>query len=718
MRRHWLLWAVVGAAAVLAPAPGAAQTFERDSVSIVSLEFIGASAFDDEELRSAIATSTTRCSSPVLALLCLVGLGVERHYLDDRTLGADVLRLRLFYFARGYRDARITVDSTRAERSVRLRFHIDEGAPVRVASIGFEQTADLPVDVFRELPLRPNESFSMPLYEATRDTLTARLRGLGYAHAQVMASYLIPRDNSLAAEVLFDIDRGERSRFGRVEIIGADRVSPRVVRRMLEFDSGGVYDQRALAASQRNLFGLEVFRHAEVVALTGSPNDTVVPVRVQVNEGNIHRVRFGAGLNTAEFASVEGRWLSRNFLGGARRLELRGRVSHLGTGPLAWAPVFEGGEGIYAQRTFLLSADFAQPWFLHRAQTLRSGLFYERRIVTDVYVRTSRGGYVSLNRALGRGMSVGLAYRPELTRLESDGDLIFCVSLLACEEADIRDLSASHRLSPVALTFVRDASNSVFAPTRGSILRLDLELAGAPTFSEFRYARLTGELADYRLLAGGVVLASRLRPGIAMAEFGEGLGLHPQKRFFAGGASSVRGFAQYRLGPRLLTIGADTLRGGTDCTTAEINAGSCAADALAASTPGAFEERPVGGSLLIEGNVEVRFPLIGALHGAAFVDFGQVWADRHDVRPADIMWTPGIGVRYHSMLGPIRVDVGYNPQGAQRIDVIATCPAASAEEPGCGGIEQQLTRQPAVDWQPYRSVLSRLQLHFSIGQAF
>ena len=77
------------------------------------------------------------------------------------------------------------------------------------------------------------------------------------------------------------------------------------------------------------------------------------------------------------------------------------------------------------------------------------------------------------------------------------------------------------------------------------------------TGSDFGYSRLAGEFIDYHAFAPGVILAARLKPGFAWALTGEEtLGVHPQKRFFAGGANSVRGLAQYRLGPKLLVADA------------------------------------------------------------------------------------------------------------------------------------------------------------------
>jgi outer membrane translocation and assembly module TamA len=142
-----------------------------------------------------------------------------------------------------------------------------------------------------------------------------------------------------------------------------------------------------------------------------------------------------------------------------------------------------------------------------------------------------------------------------------------------------------------------------------------------------------------------------------------------------------------------------------------------------------LEVRPVGGNALVEGNVEVRFPLLlERMRGAAFLDFGQVWRAVENVDPQQLAWSPGIGVRYFSPIGPIRVDVGYNPAGSERLTVLSTDVCDASQNP-CGPIEpggvydrlangSRLRAQRTVDWNPFDSFTDRLQIHFSIGQAF
>jgi hypothetical protein len=141
----------------------------------------------------------------------------------------------------------------------------------------------------------------------------------------------------------------------------------------------------------------------------------------------------------------------------------------------------------------------------------------------------------------------------------------------------------------------------------------------------------------------------------------------------------------------------------------------------------------VGGAISLVGNAEVRFPVVGnRLQGAVFMDFGQVWETSKAVRAKDVVWTPGIGMRYFSPIGPIRIDVGYYGGRGETRTVVTTrvCPASVTDE-GCPldltesydwfdlrntDVLQAMDTQ--VLWNPRRSFLNRLQLHCSIGQAF
>jgi outer membrane protein assembly factor BamA len=125
-----------------------------------------------------------------------------------------------------------------------------------------------------------------------------------------------------------------------------------------------------------------------------------------------------------------------------------------------------------------------------------------------------------------------------------------------------------------------------------------------------------------------------------------------------------------------------------------------------------FTPRPLGGASLLEGSVELRFPIWRQIGGAAFVDGGLVGASRlGDLAKANGAVTPGAGIRYQSPVGPIRVDVGYNPVVADSLPVYT-------ERKNAQGQSEIVRLDKRYLYQPATSFFDRLTFHFSIGQAF
>lgn len=707
------------------------------------IRFVGNLRFSRRELAAAIMTRETSCRSWVLEPLCGLGLdrALERRSFDPREFRRDVARLDLFYYMRGYREATVDTVVERSPGAVALTFRIREGEPVVVQElrvVGREGALD--GELTRNLPLREGGPLSTIALEASRDTLLRRLRNAGFFHADVLASYEIPRDAPRSARVTLELVPGPRSYFGPVGVEGAREVSEGVVRRMLPFRPGDPYSEDRVFQAQRNLYGLQIFTHASIEPLETAPFDSVIPHVVRVNEGNVHRVRAGAGLSTADCVNAETRWSSRSFLGGARILQVRGRVSNVLADQLSGTPLCEAsGSGIYGKINWLASAEFTQPWLLSPKNSFNLAVYAERQSLPDVFVRRALGVNAAIVRVIGRRSLLTLSYRPQLAELDA-AEIFFCTSFEVCSPRDVADLQAANWLSPVGITLSRDRTNRVFAPTAGYTALLDLEHASPLTGSQYAYNRVVADLTVYQELWSGWVLAVRLRPGaLEPRPFGRlspevraAEVVHPQKRFYAGGPNSMRGFAQNQLGPRVLTVDVARLvddASAPTCSPQQIEDLSCEPEPL---PQGLFVARPMGGSALLEGSVELRLPVYGsALRGAAFLDFGQVWSDVNAVRLGEIEVAPGFGLRYFTPIGPVRVDVAYRSAGAAALPVVTTKLRPCEVTAGCESVvvrtadgtewmrssELAPLAHPKL-WRPGRSFFDRLQIHFAIGQAF
>jgi outer membrane protein assembly factor BamA len=222
------------------------------------------------------------------------------------------------------------------------------------------------------------------------------------------------------------------------------------------------------------------------------------------------------------------------------------------------------------------------------------------------------------------------------------------------------------------------------------------------------------------------VLATHLKLGFVRPLTGGNVDvdvLHPRKRFYAGGSMSVRGYGENQLGPRVLTVDPNLLRKGTKDTTftrcpIAVPITECNPNA-AGLTDDNFEPRPLGGTSLVEASVEYRFPLMRKLDGAVFVDGAivgqgriQTLSDLQDITQGTGAITPGFGVRYLSPVGPIRVDIGINPKLSEQLGVVTEVQVNGEND------IVPLTKTRTYSGGSRNTILSRLTLHFSIGQAF
>jgi outer membrane protein insertion porin family/translocation and assembly module TamA len=250
----------------------------------------------------------------------------------------------------------------------------------------------------------------------------------------------------------------------------------------------------------------------------------------------------------------------------------------------------------------------------------------------------------------------------------------FCALLNVCSLVDQAIFGARRRRSVVAFELVRDRTNSINDPTDGTTFASELRVAPSFLGSDqfMRFVRFTTGFTSHSRrfhwrVRAGKVMAPRVELSSGRVTY-----VPPEERFFTGGATTVRGFGENQLGPVVHVMG-----GGADST---------------------IRTSATGGTFLAVANAEMRFPLrlIGIqLFGALFVDAGYI---------DNLRVTPGAGLRLPSLLGPIRLDLGFNPY-----------PARSGPLFVQSGNSLLLTDP---DFRPRLRLIDRFQLHLSIGQAF
>lgn len=678
------------ATAASAAMPGAlrAQDYacDRGEQEVRDLEFRGNRAVSDDDLERRV---TTTPSSRVRRLFGFFG---ERRCLDREELPRDVMRLVAYYRERGFYSTRVdTLVQELTPDAVRVAFLIEEGEPTVVRSYeiaGLENIAERG-EVLRDLRLRVGEPFDFALFRADIDSIAQRLRNSGYYRADVLHEYRIAYD-SLAAYVSNTVLPGRRARFGPPEfdVTPADgrtqQIPNDVVRRVLGIPPGAPYSDRAIVDAQRNLFQLGAYRHIEVAPLPDSlqpPGDSIVVLLVRLTEDYMKQMDSEIGWATLDCVRTRLQYTDRNWLGRARRLELTGSASKIGYGEplqseatrrictLGSATGLE--EDPFSLRLhYFLGTTVRQPRLLGTRWVPALSLYSERRGDFRAFLRTTRiGADLSATRDVGIRMPFRLAYTFEYGRTEAD-DAALCALFNRCDPQS-RDFT--EKLAPLGVasaTLARIRTDNVISPTRGYAARGEVRTSASRLLGTsdtlYHFNKGTADLAWYRPVSSGSVFALRVRGGALLGRrvrLGDPTAFAPpQERLFAGGATSVRGFQQNELGSlvyiaRTSAVDVDTIQSGGE------NLFRFRVDTDPDSLDRPDRAVPLGGNSLVVVNVEYRlrdpFILPDLLQYTFFLDGGDVWTRRD--RSGRLKWTPGIGFRALTPVGPVQVNVGYNP---------------------------------------------------------
>jgi outer membrane protein insertion porin family len=690
----------VAFAAAVSP-PLAAQEEQR---VVRGLSFEGNHAIDGYTLESAIATTKSSDFASKWWLRWM-GLG-EKRYFDELEFRRDVVRLLLLYRQSGYMNAVIDTLVRRTAKDVWVKFRIYEGAPVRVTklellgidSVGFDLRA-----LRRQLPLQVGDPFDRFLFQASADTVALWLRNRGFPWADVLRNFDSDAA-TLSAQVTLEAVPGPRASIGAIAVRGLEHVDTGTVLRMLSIHPHDPYREDRLYQSQRDLYGLGVFRSASVglrdtAPPAGGATDTLVGVLVRVAEGPSHGVRFGAGYGTVDCFRLQAGWSARDFLGGGRALDINGRVSKLGAGYPFDAGfrdrvVCQALQSDFTSDTvnYNIGATLTQPAFLNPRHTASVGVFAERRSEFEAYVRQSVGANLALTFNARRSVPVTLGYSFSVGRTTAQ-PAVYCSLFRVCADSDQAFLSNSRRFAAVTMSAVRDRINNILDPTDGSLISLNLmhtsRLVGSDPFYEFNRGEL--QVAQYYPLGRRSVFAWRLRGGTILPQritlSGQSARfVPPEQRFYAGGPNSVRGYGLNELGPRVYV---DTVG---DLDSSRVHAA------------------PTGGNSVIVLNAELRFatPLFPQrMRVALFVDAGQVWNRGQEVfSTRSLRVTPGAGVRFTTPLGPVRLDAAYKGYADESGPLLVQDGTSLTKVS-----DSYRTRRPATFW-------GRIKLQFAVGQAF
>jgi len=695
-----ILVGILGAACAARPPGGEyfPALVEYSGRRIEEVRFVDPEPFTEDTLEDIVETEPSGCKFLGLPLCVpFTRIGRRDVRLDLRVLRRDIVRLELFYRRNGFFGTQVEPVVEPVGDDVEVSFVIARGDSVIVGELdvtGLEGVLDRD-EVLDRLPLEVGDLFDLDEFEASGDTVLAMLASRGHAYAKVLRNFEV----DLAAHVArarLEAVPGPRVVIDSIVVIGAEHLGRRATLRQLTFSKGDLLRLDELAESQANLYELPIVQLASVSvapdSLQVSPGDsTTATVLVRIDEGPVHVVEAAVGYGTVECFRAEGQWVSRSFGGGARRLELVGSLSKIGVGASGFGAICGAFEGdtLANRLDYRFAAELTQPGFMSPRNALSVSAFAERQSEPNVYQREAFGSRWAIVREVG--LREVLTTSIELERGKTVANAaVFCFAFLVCQPSDVAALAEYRWRNDLGLNWALDRTDVTVDPTRGYILRSGATWSPAWMGSAISFLRWTGEGSRYRTVRPEWVLALHLRLGTFFGTASIRPGsefLPPEDRFYAGGAGSVRGYGRNELGPGVY-VGED-----------------------AVFDPATVDFFPIGGTSVVVGNVELRFPAPFArdvLRLALFVD-GGILTTGTGLPPGgeSLRITPGFGVGARTPIGPVRLDVGFNPYDPTPGPLYLPDPATD-----------NLIRV-ADRFAPDRgSFWDRFQLHLTVGQPF
>jgi len=539
--------------------------------------------------------------------------------LVDQLLGEDLANLTSFYALQGFRQASVGPPQV-VESGSRLEVVIPivEGSQQRVVDVGFEglDTALAGVEL-GGLAVRPGSPFHPRLLDEATEELLTRLEDTGYLFAQIQPR-LDWNEAKTLVTVVFEALSGPRVTVDRIVLRGSRRTDPKLIRRTLELATGDPLSRRSLLEAQRRLYRLGIFSRAQVRMAAAPPFSSRRDVLVDVAEGSERRLTYGAGYDSED---------------GLRGL-------------LGFSRVNLFGRGVAARFDLRVSKREQQVRTLVRQPMLGR---WSIPVTYSLFgVEEDQESFDSIRR--------GFQIEAEHRRKAIETALLYTFKIVEVKNADValEDLEIDRDLAEVEISSLTpslfiDHRDDVLLPEEGWTLRLQTEYAFPLFAADAEFLKLFTHHTSYVPLGGFGTLASSVRLGAIEPVGSAGIedptlpqGLPSRfvpisERFFGGGRTSHRAYRRDRLG----IVGATLL------------------ETEDPGDPATSRLVPVGGNGLFLFNFDYRFAIAGPLGGTVFFDAGNVWGDWRDFDPSDLKKGAGVGLRYLSPIGPLRLEVGW-----------------------------------------------------------
>ncbi len=585
-------------------------------------------------------------------------LGAGELFVESN-LTAAVAAIRGIYLRRGF--AQLKIASAASERNpapdgegrVKPSIAITEGPLTLVGAVTFSANKAVPS---ADLSARIGSVTGRPYFEPTvvqdRDALVLEYRNRGFATAAVDVAAQLTEDKS-RVDLTFRITEGPQTIVDHILIVGNVRTDPKVIQREIVLQPGQPLGLTDLIESRRRVAALGLFRRVQITEITHSAS-TKHDVLVTVEEAPSTSVGYGGGFEASRRLQQSGtgaaeeqfEFAPRGFFEiGRRNIGGRNRSVNLFTRlslrPDSNAASDTGDGSMFGFEEYRVIGTYREP----RSFGLHSDIIITAALeqgVRSSFNFARKGVNAEVLRRLRPGLRVSGRYSFSSTKTF---DVTFDTETDEGQIGTIDRIFPRVRLSAFSAAISRDTRDDVVDPGRGKFLSAEGSIAARAIGGQVGFVKSYMQGLFFQRLPGKrrFVFAGRVAVGLAdgfprlvqqtdangnpiEGEFITVEDLPASERFFAGGDSTIRGFALDSVAsPRTIT------------------------------TTGF----PRGGNAMLLLNGELRIPVWGDLGAAFFMDGGNVFERTTQLDLGDLRGSVGFGVRYRSPIGPVRLDLGF-----------------------------------------------------------
>jgi outer membrane protein insertion porin family len=571
---------------------------EGDVAKIKQINIVGNKAFTDKQLREQLQLTPSGW---------FTWYSKADQYSKTKLTG-DIESIKSWYLDHGYLEANVEstqVAITPDKKDIYLTINITEGEKYTVSAVKLEgETFGREAELKQLILLRPGQTYSGALQEASNKRISERLGTFGYAFANVNANPEIDRAKRTVAFTFF-VDPGKRAYVRHMNISGNTTTRDEVIRREFRQFESSWYNADKVKLSRDRVDRLGYFKDVKVDTPESQGTSDQVDVNFEVTEKPTGNFMIGGAFSQAEKFTFTASVQQANFAGSGNTVGLELNTSKY-------------------SRTIAFSQ--TNPYFTDDGVSR----------AFQLYLRTTRPPAINIGaftvRQVGGNMTFGVPFSEtdtvyfgaglESTQIETDqtSPQIYKNFVIQNGGPASGEGSARTHAIPLTVAWGRDSRDSAITPTVGRYQRANLEV---DAFGNSKYYRAIYEQQWYRPLTRWMTLALK-----GELDYGHGISGHAYpifKNFYGGGIGSIRGYESSSLG---------------------------------VLDPSTFDA--LGGSKRVIGNAELQFPFPGSgtdrsLRWFVFGDGGQVFQEQQKIRASEFRYSAGIGLSWISPVGPLKL---------------------------------------------------------------